>query len=435
MLMCRACGQSFFDKDHCESLEKYVDTYFNLTTIQIRDYEDPSQSKVCGRCVLKLNEFSQFRKLCLQVHWRLHKIKVEKSDEENQGDTLTVEVECKPELPDPIESILENEASVSVDDNDNSGGEDNSDENEDCDDDGGTDNSDDKDYEEENITANKDKDSGLPKARKRKEGPSKPKKQQTKYGPLKKKESKEQRTVFPCDQCPRKFFVLFRFNAHKRTHDGLKPFECEICRRAFNTANSLKLHRIQQHSNNRIYMYCDHSGCGQRFADQRGLKKHQNRVHNPDYVMPAQIALICDICGKSFTTNGGLQRHKYTHTPGEMPFVCKICSKQFSTSNKLKIHTMRHEGVKNHTCPQCGLRKTTMHELKTHIRHMHSTEPRSYSCETCARQFSNPASLGLHNKTVHLGLKPYICTVCQFAFGRSDHLKRHMQGHMRAGLL
>ncbi|XP_058834123.1 zinc finger protein 652-A-like [Topomyia yanbarensis] len=429
MQICRACGQSFSDQDRCESLEEYVDAYFNLTTIRLRDYEDPSQSKVCRQCVEKLDEFEKFRKLCLQVHWRLHKIKVETPEEEVYRETVTVEVECKPELPeddDPINSILEDKTEVKRDDD--SGDEEDTDENEDDDDYDDDEDSDDDNCEEEDGKSNKDE-------KEEKEVPSKPKKKRAKWGSLKKKEPKEQRTVFPCDLCPRKFFVLFRFNAHKRTHEGLKPFECEVCGRAFSTSNNLKLHRIQKHSNNRISLPCDHPGCGQRFSTRLGLNRHKNRVHNPDYVMPAQIAFICDICGKKFTTNGGLKRHKYTHTPGEMPFVCGICSKQFPTSNKLKEHTMRHEGVKNHTCSQCGLRKTTMHELKTHIRNMHSTEPRSYSCEVCARQFSNTGSLGLHIKIVHLGLKPYICTVCQWAFGRSDHLKRHMKSHMRAGLL
>ncbi|XP_058465299.1 zinc finger protein 652-B-like [Malaya genurostris] len=444
MQTCRACGQSVYGQNNYESLEKYVEAYFNLTTIQLRDYEDPSQSKVCSRCVEKLDEFDRFRKLCLQVHWQMHKIKVEIPEEEVYRETISVEVECKPEIPeeDPIQhiDIGTSETEMKNDDNDNSGGEDDTDENDnddDYDDDDGGDNDDsnDENYEEQNANPRKNEKLRLSKTDEGDEVPPKPKKPRAKWGSLKKKEPKEQRTVFPCDRCPRKFFVLFRFNAHKRTHDGLKPFECEVCGRAFSTSNNLKLHRIQKHSNNRISLPCDHPGCGQRFATRLGLNRHRNRVHNPDYVMPAQTAFICDMCGKKFTTNGGLKRHKYTHTPGEMPFVCGICSKQFPTSNKLKEHTMRHEGVKNHTCPQCGLRKTTMHELKTHIRNMHSTEPRSYSCEVCARQFSNTGSLGLHIKIVHLGVKPYICTVCQWAFGRSDHLKRHMKSHMRAGLI
>ncbi|XP_058834117.1 zinc finger protein 12-like [Topomyia yanbarensis] len=592
MQMCRACGQRFFD-DRWESLDKYEEAYFNLTAIQVRDYEDPSQSKICSRCAFKLEDFDRFRKICQQVHWRLHQIKTNAS-EELYRETFTVEVECTPEIPkeDSIENIAANEGDRRNYDTVHSGDEHDPVENEDVAGDNndsyeedvmlekenansfkddtkpekydvksgkkevnfgtddvmsgkeevksggvkpgnenvisekdyvnsGNDNiksikddampekeevksgkkevnfgTDDvksgkeevksggvkpgnenviseKDYvnsgndnirsieddampEKENVksgnvevntvkddtksrkdevSSGKDEHFGLSNTQENEEVPSKPKKHRTKVNTLKQKELKEQRTVFSCDLCPKKFYVLLRFNAHKRIHDGLKPFECEVCGKAFSKLNNLTLHHTQQHSNNRISLPCDYPECEQKFETQHGLNRHKNRVHNPDYTKPAQPASICDVCGKRFTTNGALKKHKYTHAPSEMPFVCGICSKQFPTSYKLKEHTMRHEGVKNHTCPQCGLGKTSMHELRTHIKKMHSAERRSYSCEVCNRHFCSTANLGLHVKITHLGLKPFICTVCQFAFGRSDHLKRHMKSHLRTDSL
>lgn len=204
----------------------------------------------------------------------------------------------------------------------------------------------------------------------------------------KKQEWREPTEVYSCDRCPRKFRVLLRFTAHKRTHDGLKPFECKICGKDFAKWNNLKTHHIQKHTDNKISLPCDHPGCDQAFATRQGLKRHRLRTHDPNFVTPEPMLFVCDTCGKTFSSNGALKKHKYTHTPNEMPFVCTICSKKFPTSHKLKEHTMRHEGVKNHTCPFCGLRKTTMHELRTHINNVHS-KVRKYPCDICASVFSN----------------------------------------------
>lgn len=139
--------------------------------------------------------------------------------------------------------------------------------------------------------------------------------------------------VYECDQCPKKFRVLMRLNAHKRTHEGLKPFVCELCGKDFAKWNNLKTHRIQKHSDNKIAMPC--MECGQTFATKQGLKRHRERNHDPNYVAPEPISFMCDTCGKTFTTNGTLKKHKYIHTPNEMPFVCQICDKKFPTKHKL----------------------------------------------------------------------------------------------------
>ncbi|XP_058465302.1 zinc finger protein 439-like [Malaya genurostris] len=404
MLNCRTCGKDLLENDLYENMENYIDTYFHLTALQLNDYENPSLSKICICCVKKLNEFDRFRKVCLEVHWLLHKIKNEPKEDESAQEIVTLKFECTLE-----ENALQQE-DLSCE---NMGRNSNS-----------NDNSDDADNDEDNN----DSDSEI-----KSEAESEPKKKRAKWGSLKKKEPKERRTVYPCDRCNRKFFVLFRFKAHKRTHDGLVPYECEICGRGFPCAKNLKRHHMQKHSADRLSVPCDHPGCEQVFATRQGLNRHKNRVHNPNYVMPPRSAFICDTCGKEYTTNGALKIHQYSHAPAEMPFVCKICSKKFSTSAKLKEHTLRHQGVKNHTCPHCGLQKVSKNELTTHIKNMHSG-PRCYSCEICDRVFSNTSGLSLHVRIVHQGVKPYVCTVCEFAFGRSDHLKRHMKGHMRVAL-
>ncbi|KXJ71643.1 hypothetical protein RP20_CCG020068 [Aedes albopictus] len=328
--ICRACGTELSSDGICEALEKYLEIYSQLTAIQLEDEMDLRELKICIPCVDKLQDFDQFRKLCLQVHWRLSNVKTRKK--------------------------------------------------------------------------------------------------RAKYGSVKSEKPKSPLPIYSCDRCPKKFRVILRMEAHKRTHDGLKPFECDLCGKDFCKWNNLKTHHIQKHTDQKISIPCGFEGCDQTFATQQGKKRHYLRTHDPTYVIPEQTAFVCDTCGKTFTTNGALKKHKFIHTPNDMPFVCGLCGKKFPTSHKLKEHTWRHQGIKNHTCSYCGLRKTTMHELKTHINTVHS-KTKTFPCDICASEFTNIGNLNRHVRIVHLGMKPYVCHVCDKAFGKGDHLKRHMKSH------
>ncbi|XP_055631145.1 zinc finger protein 112-like [Toxorhynchites rutilus septentrionalis] len=434
MSFCRACGRTLSDQDGYQSLEEFVTIYLNLTGIELDDEANPNTLKVCQECVQKLVEYDGFRKICLQVHWGLQNVKIELTEVKVHPETVLLDLECK-----PLSFEVTNEKDEFSEDDEGKSSV-------------GSDASDDIEKEGLELAAEESDNEYVPSIRghpgiaedtqssdpqdieseselkKNTAVRQRQRKKRTKWGSLKKREYREPTEVYSCDRCPKKFRVLLRLNAHKRTHDGLKPFDCKLCGKEFAKWNNLKTHHIQKHTENKISLPCDHPGCNQVFATRQGLKRHRLRTHDPNYVTPEQTLFVCDTCGKTFSTNGALKKHKYTHAPNEMPFVCTICSKKFCTSHKLKEHIMRHEGVKNHTCPFCGLRKTTMHELKTHINNVHA-KVRTYPCDICASVFSNIGNLNRHVKIVHLGLKPYVCSVCERAFGKSDHLKRHMKSH------
>ncbi|XP_053688343.1 zinc finger and BTB domain-containing protein 49-like isoform X2 [Sabethes cyaneus] len=412
MTNCRACGQTLADQSAWSALEKYQEEYFHMTAIRLSDYEDPSQAKVCDLCARKLQDFESFRQICLQVHWQLQQL-VEKLEDD---DSFTVAVEYLPDQDeeDPILKVFnENEtadkcASVKTD----SGGE--------------SDESYESDSEECYSPAKEDDDSSED-IKSEANSPIPAKKPRAKWGSRKKKEPREKRIVLSCDRCPKKFFAQYRFDAHKRAHDGLVPFECGMCDKAFARVKTLRLHRRQKHSNNPLCLPCDFPGCQHKFYTRLGFNRHKRRAHDPNYVAPPVTPFICDVCGKDFTSKGGLKTHSYTHYPDEMPFVCEVCDKKFPTVNKMKDHVLRHKGIKRHICPHCGLQKITRHELKFHIRNMHSSEPRCFPCTLCEKQLSSSGGLNTHVRTVHHGSKPHVCPFCSFAFGRTDHLKRHIR--------
>lgn len=106
----------------------------------------------------------------------------------------------------------------------------------------------------------------------------------------------------------------------------------------------------------------------------------------------------CDICGKQFSHNDRLRRHRKIHTT-EKPYKCDICGKGFKEKCNLKHHRYIHTGEK------------------------------PYKCETCGKSFNQRSSLKTHQK-VHTGEKPFKCELCDKPFAQKYLLRQHMKKHI-----
>ena len=181
---------------------------------------------------------------------------------------------------------------------------------------------------------------------------------------------------------------------------------------------------------------------------------------------------MCSVCGKSFTSKGGLKQHISVHT-GHKPFECKICGRKFRLNHHLKIHSRTHLEGDIRRLFECDMFKKSF-DVKTNLmEHMRihgstpltnqndgnstvekpdgynvvdtslnvssggddaqqegTTNKSSYVCLVCDKSFSNNYTLKQH-ALVHTGEKAFECHMCDKKFSVKSTLTRHIRTHTK----
>ncbi|XP_072228411.1 zinc finger protein Gfi-1b [Leuresthes tenuis] len=167
-------------------------------------------------------------------------------------------------------------------------------------------------------------------------------------------------STYHCITCDKVFSTPHGLEVHvRRSHSGMRPFGCSICRKTFGHAVSLEQH-MNVHSQEKSFA-C--KMCGKTFKRSSTLSTHL-LIHSDTRPYP------CQFCGKRFHQKSDMKKHTYIHT-GEKPHKCQVCGKAFSQSSNLITHSRKHTGFKPFGCDICSKGFQRKVDLRRHHESQH----------------------------------------------------------------
>ncbi|KAL0100840.1 hypothetical protein PUN28_019313 [Cardiocondyla obscurior] len=234
---------------------------------------------------------------------------------------------------------------------------------------------------------------------------------------------------FKCQQCSQVFSIEQTYLSHIQNHNNYKCPCCDItfaskkkAHEHFKTIHVLKLNEPK--STNEFYFCAD---CKHKFVKKDDYFRHLESITHLNKVSKDIPIFSCAICSKKLITQKALDQHIRRIHKGAKRFICNMyeCTFQCSRKTDLDRHKQLHVEERNIVCEHCGKTFTSVSILKDHVLYIHSKE-RQFICEKCGKAFKRNSLLKRH-KLSHEQHRPFACTQCSTAFKRSHHLTRHME--------
>ncbi|ELK11658.1 Zinc finger protein ZFAT [Pteropus alecto] len=157
----------------------------------------------------------------------------------------------------------------------------------------------------------------------------------------------------------------------------------------------------------------------------------------------------CPVCEKSFSEDRLIKSHIKTNHPevsmstisavlgrrvqlkgliGKRAMKCPYCDFYFmQNGSDLQRHIWAHEGVKPFKCSLCEYATRSKSNLKAHM-NRHSTE-KTHLCDMCGKKFKSKGTLKSHKLLHTADGKQFKCTVCDYTAAQRPQLLRHMEQH------
>ncbi|XP_051557051.1 zinc finger protein 521-like isoform X2 [Myxocyprinus asiaticus] len=270
-----------------------------------------------------------------------------------------------------------------------------------------------------------------------------------------------------CIFCTESFGTEVELQCHITTHS--KKYNCDFCCKAFHAVHLLECHLREKHcvfegtvQNCSTNGSCSGSGdsIAKDNADFQGFLANRHGdtgagvSHNSHDGIEvdfdtSDVMYSCDICGASYTmesllTNHQLRDHNICSEESVMHkrkaemvkgnHKCNVCSRTFFSEGGLREHMQTHLGpIKHYMCPICGERFPSLLTLTEH-KVTHSKSLDTGSCRICKLPLQSEEVFLEHcqmHPDLQNSLTGFRCVVCMQTVTSTLELKIHSTFHMQ----
>ena len=229
---------------------------------------------------------------------------------------------------------------------------------------------------------------------------------------------------FVCVQCNKTFVRRSDLKKHAFVHSGIRSFVCDICSKSFTRNTNLTKHK-RIHSDVRGFK-CNLCPNGKGFVNKSDLTRHLE-IHMD------RRSLVCKYCNKTFNRRDKLLLHQKSHTQcNGIPVEQQIVNPPVNQSVVYYNQPVDNSPSVSQATPLNFYTENMIINLdpynENHQPQLASpitTNFMIYQCDKCIKTFPSMILLQSH-QDVHLGIKNFLCTICNKGYVRKKELDRHM---------
>ncbi|CAG0884891.1 unnamed protein product [Cyprideis torosa] len=230
----------------------------------------------------------------------------------------------------------------------------------------------------------------------------------------------ERKKPYVCEECCKSFYSLFNLKVHMKGHVGLERSWVCVCKQKFRSLKQMRVHVFECHATDREGEQTEDTSASTQAAkisaDEDGSGLADPLIKLEDGSLVELIPRRARFGSEIMDPDERKQRR----------FSCDLCPAAYKKLDHLLVHKRRHEGVRPFPCETCGKSFTVRSSLIAHQRIHEKAAGVRFRCGQCSSTFLRRSDL-LRHQVTHSDKKQFVCPYCRKTYKTSYSCRVHIR--------